>query len=141
MIDLKHYRYYIFFILSIALFTVSPSVFAMLSDGFRETGSFTSIESFADFREWIQPYKYIMFICFVVFVMPIVALAVMSNEKIEKFFFFLTIFMTSRAETVETISWGYDHEDVFSGTAYSASLHLADIMGVLFLAVMILIIL
>ena len=73
-----------------------------------------------------------VFLSFLVFILPIIFILTIFSNKIEKLIFFLLNFFTSRAPTIENISFTSNPE-FFKGTVYSHNLHVGDLLALVFL--------
>ena len=80
----------------------------------------------------LGPFKYEVFFIFIFFFIPVVFALMIFSEKIERIFFFLINFLTSRAPTFENISLTQNVE-YFKGTIWSHNIHIGDILSLVFL--------
>ena len=84
----------------------------------------------------LGPLKFELFFTFIIFFVPLILILTIFSNKIERFIFFIINYTTSRAPTIENISFTKEFE-YFKGTIYGNNLHVGDILAVLFLIVVI----
>ena len=84
----------------------------------------------------LGPFKYEVFFIFIFFFIPFVFVLLLFSDRVERFFFFLINFLTSRAPTFENISLTKNLE-FYKGTVWSHNIHIGDLLSLVFLFVMI----
>ena len=82
--------------------------------------------------EYLKPYKFEVFFLVLFLIIPSIALLIFLSNKLERFFFFFLNWSTSRAATIENISFT-DNEEFFKGTVYNSNVHLGDLIALVFL--------
>jgi hypothetical protein len=84
----------------------------------------------------LGPFKFEIFLVFILVALPIIFFLLIVSNKLEKFIYLMINWTTSRAPTIENISLTTNFE-YFKGTIYSNNIHIGDLLGLVYLFLMI----